>query len=215
MPKGIVVVKDFVTSFKADVTYIEDAIKGEPTISTVKDYVVDLEDSDGNGIIYLRGSVVMQGYYNNEEATKAVLDEDGWLNTGDVGHIDSNNYLYLTGRAKNIIVTEGGKNVFPEEIEDYFQLYNEINQICIIPYLKNAAMKSEGIRALIYPTEEFIKLMNGDKKKVEDRFNEIIGTVNKELKQYQKIEILTVVDEPLPTTSTKKIKRFEVNKLYK
>jgi long-chain acyl-CoA synthetase len=172
-------------------------------------------DSDGNGIIYLRGSVVMQGYYNNEEATKAVLDEDGWLNTGDVGHIDSNNYLYLTGRAKNIIVTEGGKNVFPEEIEDYFQLYNEINQICIIPYLKNAAMKSEGIRALIYPTEEFIKLMNGDKKKVEDRFNEIIGTVNKELKQYQKIEILTVVDEPLPTTSTKKIKRFEVNKLYK
>lgn len=172
-------------------------------------------DSDGNGLIYLKGSVVMQGYYKNEEATKEVLDEDGWLNTGDVGHIDSNNYLYLTGRAKNIIVTEGGKNVFPEEIEDHFQLYNEINQICIISYIKNAAMKSEGIRALIYPTEEFIKTMNGDKKKIEERFNEIIATVNKELKRYQKIEIMTVIDEPLPTTSTKKIKRFEVSKLYK
>ena len=171
-------------------------------------------DSDGNGVIYLKGSVVMQGYYKNEEATKEVLDEEGWLNTGDVGHIDSNNYLYLTGRAKNIIVTEGGKNVFPEEIEDHFQLYNEINQICVISYIKNAAMKSEGIRALIHPTEEFINTMKGDKEKVEERFNEIVANVNKELKRYQKIEIVTVVDEPLPTTSTKKIKRFEVHKIY-
>lgn len=172
-------------------------------------------DSEGNGIIYLKGSVIMQGYYKNEEATREVLDEDGWLNTGDVGHIDSNNYLYLTGRAKNIIVTEGGKNVFPEEIEDHFQLFNEINQICVVPYIKNAAMKSEGIRALIHPTEDFIKSLDADKKKIEDKINGIVAIVNKDLKRYQKIEIVTIVDEPLPTTSTKKIKRFEVIKLYK
>jgi len=172
-------------------------------------------DSDGNGIIYIKGPVVMQGYYKNEEATKAVLDEDGWFNTGDVGHIDSNNYLYLTGRAKSIIVTEGGKNVFPEEIEDHFQLYNEIGQICVIGYVKNAAMKTEGIKAVIYPSIEFVEEVKEDAKKIEERINEIITAVNKELKSYQKIEKIVVAKESLPTTSTKKIKRFEVVKLYK
>jgi long-chain acyl-CoA synthetase len=172
-------------------------------------------DSDGNGIIYIKGPVVMQGYYKNEEATKAVLDEDGWFNTGDVGHIDSNNYLYLTGRAKSIIVTEGGKNVFPEEIEDHFQLYNEIGQICVIGYVKNAAMKTEGIKAVIYPSTEFVEEVKEDAKKIEERVNEIISAVNKELKSYQKIEKIVVAKEALPTTSTKKIKRFEVVKIYK
>ena len=70
----------------------------------------------------------MQGYYKNEESTKEVLSEDGWFNTGDVGHIDRDGYLYLTGRAKSVIVTEGGKNVFPEELEDKFQLYGEMSR---------------------------------------------------------------------------------------
>ena len=77
-------------------------------------------DSDGNGLIYIKGPMVMKGYYHNEEATKEVLTEDGWLNTGDVGHQDKDGYLYLTGRAKNVIVTEGGKNTtsssFPRSI---------------------------------------------------------------------------------------------------
>jgi len=137
------------------------------------------------------------------------------FNTGDVGHIDSNNYLYLTGRAKSIIVTEGGKNVFPEEIEDHFQLYNEIGQICVIGYVKNAAMKTEGIKAVIYPSIEFVEEVKEDAKKIEERINEIITAVNKELKSYQKIEKIVVAKESLPTTSTKKIKRFEVVKLYK
>jgi long-chain acyl-CoA synthetase len=111
-------------------------------------------DSDGNGIIYIKGPMVMQGYYNNPEATAEVL-EDGWLNTGDVGHQDARGYLYLTGRAKNIIVTEGGKNVFPEEIEDHFQLYNEIDTICVLGYLTDKKTKSEGIRALVYPDQKW------------------------------------------------------------
>ena len=97
-------------------------------IPTLEQKIVDPDD-EGNGVLYIRGSVVMKGYYKNPESTNEVLDEDGWFNTGDVGHIDKDGYLYLTGRAKSVIVTEGGKNVFPEELEDKFQLYGEIEQI--------------------------------------------------------------------------------------
>ena len=167
-------------------------------------------DSDGNGSIYIKGPMVMKGYYNNPEATAEVLSADGWLNTGDVGHEDGDGYLYLTGRAKNVIVTEGGKNVFPEEIEDHFQLYDEIDQVCIIGYELDKSMKSEGIRLIAYPADSLRKSLNGDAAAIEKRINEIVSEVNKELQSYKKITKVTIADEPLPMTSTKKVKRFEV-----
>lgn len=176
-------------------------------------------DSDGNGIIHIKGPMVMQGYYNNPEATAEVL-EDGWLNTGDVGHQDAQGYLYLTGRAKNIIVTDGGKNVFPEEIEDHFQLYSEIETICVLGYLTDKKTKSEGIRALVYPAQKWTDEMakqHGDqaKQKIEERINQIVAEVNKELQSYKKITRVNVIDEPLEMTSTKKVKRFVVAQKYK
>ena len=171
-------------------------------------------DSDGNGTIFIKGSMVMQGYYNNPEATEEVLSEDGWLNTGDVGHQDDNGYLYLTGRKKSVIVTEGGKNVFPEEIEDHFQLYDDIDQVCVIGYLVDKAMKSEGIRVLIYPAEKYSKSANGDSSVIAKHMSEIVEEVNRELQSYKKITKVTVVDSPMPMTSTKKIKRFEVRAMY-
>lgn len=170
-------------------------------------------DEDGNGLIYVRGSMVMKGYYKNEEATKEILGSDGFLNTGDVGHVDSKGYLYLTGRAKNVIVTEGGKNVFPEEIEDKFQLYDEIEQICITGYHAKQGQLGEDIRAIIYPAKAFSS--KNDKAVVEKRLNEIVEEVNKDLQHYKKITRVIVAEEELPMTSTKKIKRFEVVKLYK
>ena len=172
-------------------------------------------DSEGNGLIFIKGPMVMKGYYNNEEATREVLSEDGWLNTGDVGHQDKDGYLYLTGRAKNVIVTEGGKNVFPEEIEDHFQLFDDIDTICIIPYTIDKAMKSEGIRAVIYPAESYAKSVNRDKGAIEEHMNEIVTEVNRDLQSYKKITKVTVTDKPLPMTSTKKVKRFEVIKEYR
>ncbi|MGE4453782.1 MAG: long-chain fatty acid--CoA ligase [Sphaerochaeta sp.] len=176
-------------------------------------------DAEGNGIIYIKGPMVMQGYYNNSEATAEVL-EDGWLNTGDVGYQDKQGYLYLTGRAKNLIVTEGGKNVFPEEIEDHFQLYSEIDTICVLGYLLDKKSKSEGIRALIYPAEKYRDDMQKEhgeaaKAKIEQRMQHIVSEVNKELQSYKKITRVTVVDEPLEMTSTKKVKRFVVAQKYK
>ena len=200
-----------ITHLNPTYAYIESSVGKSIPECQVK--IVDPDD-EGNGTIYIKGPMVMKGYYNNEEATKEVLSEDGWLNTGDVGHEDQNHYLYLTGRAKSVIVTDGGKNVFPEEIEDYFQLYDEIDQICIIGYLVNKETKAEGIRAIIYPSANAKKTYSTDDA-LKARMNDIISEVNKELQSYKKITRMDISNEPLPMTSTKKIKRNEVVKLFK
>ena len=160
-------------------------------------------DEKGNGEIAIRGSMVMQGYYKNPEATAESFTDDGFLKTGDVGHLDEDNYLYLTGRAKSLIVTEGGKNVFPEEIEDRFQLYEEIEQILVRGFVLDEKMKTEGIEALIYPGEDAMKTPR-------ERYQAIIEEVNRGLKPYQKIARFEVLDEAMEMTTTRKIKRFAV-----
>src|SRR5690554_5756778 len=174
------------------------------------------------GEILVKGPMVMRGYYKNQKATDEVLDKDGWLHTGDAGYIDANRYVYLTGRKKSLIVTEGGKNVFPEEIEDMFQLYDEIDQICVLGYLVDKRNKSEGIRAIIHPTEKYVDEMTKNYPDAEERrkqtlahMQEVVDKVNKEMLPYKPITRLTIADEPLEMTSTKKIKRHVVAEVYK
>ena len=200
-----------ITHLNPTEAYIETSVGRKIPECQVK--IVD-PDSDGNGTIYIKGPMVMQGYYNNQEATEEVLSSDGWLNTGDVGHEDADGYLYLTGRAKSVIVTDGGKNVFPEEIEDHFQLYDDIDQVCVIGYLIDKAMKSEGIRILIYPAKKYADSVGGNKAEIEKHMNEIVAEVNRDLQSYKKITRLDISPIPLPMTSTKKIKRNEVMKLF-
>lgn len=178
-------------------------------------------DSRNIGEIIVRGPMVMQGYYKNREATEEILDEDGWLKTGDAGYIDANSYVYLTGRKKSLIVTEGGKNVFPEEIEDLFQLYDEIDQICVMGYLTDRKNKSEGIRAIIHPADTFVKEMAKEYPDAGDQaehtlrhMQEVVDKVNRELLPYKRITRLTIADEPLAMTSTKKLKRYVIAQVY-
>lgn len=172
------------------------------------------KDDDGNGEILIKGPNVMQGYYNNPEATAEIIDKDGWLHTGDVGYMDANGFVYLTGRAKNIIVTEGGKNVFPEEIEDHFQLYYDVEQICVLGFVAEKESKAESVCALIYPSSE-CKRKYTDEQSLKEHIGEIIEAVNKELLPYKRIRKFHVLDEAMEMTSTKKVKRFVVAKKYK
>ncbi len=174
-------------------------------------------DENGSGEILIKGPMVMQGYYKNEAATKEAFTSDGWFKTGDVGFLDSENYLYLTGRQKSLIVTEGGKNVFPEEIEDHFQLDDEIEQILVRGYILDEKMKIEGIEALIYPNDEYLEKLftkSGDMKSLENVrriFEIIIDRVNRELLPYKRISKFTILDEPMEMTTTKKIKRHKIS----
>ncbi len=166
-------------------------------------------DEEGRGEIAVKGPNVMLGYFEDEEATAEIMMEDGYLKTGDVGYLDHENYLYLTGRKKSLIVTEGGKNVYPEEIEDKFQLYDEIEQILVKGFDIDRAMKTEGIEAYIYPAEEYAK--DKDPAEIEKRLQEIINEVNHTMLPYQRIARLKVLDEPLEMTTSRKIKRFKVD----
>ena len=165
-------------------------------------------DSDGNGELAARGPNIMKGYYRNEKATAAILTDDGWLLTGDVGHIDADNYVYLTGRKKNMIVTEGGKNVFPEEIEDHFQLYEEIEQIMVRGFVLDEKMKTEGIEAFIYPAAAFSEKLS--EEDLRSRLDDIVGEVNRTMLPYKRISRFRVLSEEMEMSSTKKIKRFKV-----
>ncbi len=173
-------------------------------------------DSDGIGEIILKGPICCKGYYKNEEATAELFTEDGYLKTGDLGYLDKDNYLYLTGRAKSLIVTEGGKNVFPEEIEDHFQLYQQIEQILIVGYIANAETHGEGIEALIYPSKEHYDSLSitNDEQIKEDMIN-AVKEVNREILSYKRISKIRILDEPMEMTTTKKIKRPRVIAMLK
>ena len=170
-------------------------------------------DEQGVGEVQVKGPMVMKGYYNMPQETADVFTEDGWFKTGDLGRLDGEGYLMLSGRAKNIIVTEGGKNVFPEEIENAFTLFDDIEQITIQGYVENADTKSEAIEALIYPSDTLFARFNinrGDKaasEKVRSVLSEIISRVNKNQPPYAKISKITILEKPLEMTTTKKVKR--------
>ena len=169
-------------------------------------------DESGIGEVAVKGPMVMKGYFNMPEETAAVFTPDGYFKTGDLGYLDSENYLYLTGRAKNVIVTEGGKNVYPEEIEDEFQLFDQIDQILIRGFTADAKMKREGIEALIYPNPE-LKNASGQvysQDELKAIMNNIVSGVNQKLLPYQKIDRTVILDKPMEMSSTKKIKRFKI-----
>ena len=169
-------------------------------------------DERGIGEVIVKGPMVMKGYFNMPNETAEVFTSDGYLKTGDLGYMDSENYLYLTGRAKNTIVTEGGKNVYPEEIENEFQLYEEIEQIMVRGYVLDKKTKSESIEALVYPNPDF-KDETGTVPSPEQmklRIDGIVSEVNKRLQPYQRIERSFVLEKAMEMTTTKKIKRGDV-----
>ncbi|MBR5400206.1 MAG: AMP-binding protein [Treponema sp.] len=192
------------------------AFKIQSVGKNLRDVEFKVIDADENGIgeLCVKGPMIMKGYYNMPEETAAVFTPDGWFKTGDLGWIDNEGYVMLSGRAKNMIVTAGGKNVYPEEIENAFQLYDEIEQITIQGYIPEGQSAGEEIEALVYPADAMLTRIGAVRTKPEDSnkiFKEvtaIVDTVNKELLPYQKISKVTILAAPLEMTTTKKVKRI-------
>ena len=184
-------------------------------ISCVKVKIVN-KDKKGHGEILVKGASIMKGYYKNEEETKKVFDNDGWFHTGDIGKIDKDGFLYITGRLKNIIVTEGGKNIYPEEIENYLLESEYIEEVVVI-----GERDKKGVEfpvAIIRPNMEFIDLLESEKSKSfkEEDLKEIlfkeVNKINEKLEYYKRIKQIEISYEELPKTSTNKVKRFMFSK---
>lgn len=164
---------------------------------------IDSKD-DTPGEIMVRGENVMLGYYKNPKATAEVLQRDGWLRTGDLGVIDSNNRIFIRGRSKNMILGASGQNIYPEEIE------SKLNNM---PYvLESLIVKREGkLHALIYPDVDQIKLDNLSEETVRKIMENIREDVNLKLPDFARISGFTLQENEFEKNPTKKIKRF----LYK
>lgn len=165
-------------------------------------------DSEGNGEIAARGPNIMLGYYKNRSATEETLTGDGWLLTGDIGYFDEEGYLYITGRKKNVIVTRGGENIFPEEIEE---------KLAKSPFIEESLVFSPddlSVQALIYPQmEEAGKKLgqSGEYISPENLWELMRGEVrktNRELEPYKRIRHFAIRLEEFPKTTTRKIKRY-------
>lgn len=156
---------------------------------------IDSPDEDGIGEICVKGDTVMKGYYNDPEKTAEVL-RDGWFFTGDYGRIDKEGLLVITGRKKNIIVLTNGKNIYPEELEEYI---GGIDYVCevIVSAIKNEHGGETGLMAEIYPYTP------QEEAKVSADVKEVL----KELPAYKHISKILLRDEPFEKNSTNKIKR--------
>ena len=173
---------------------------------------IDAPKSDGIGEIILRSPIVMKGYYKNPEATAETL-KNGWLYTGDLGYIDKDGFLFITGRKKNVIVTSGGKNVYPEEIEFKLNSSEFIAESMVYGMPVSEKDKGEKIYAIIVPNYEMINLYNtNETSDIEHEIQEItsreIKKINSVLPAYKKISGFKIHSEELIKTSTKKIKRY-------
>jgi len=159
---------------------------------------------DGVGELLVRGPIVMQGYYNNPEATARAIDDAGWFRTGDLAVLDSDGEIHLKGRAKNVIVLDSGKNVYPEELEW---------EIGRIPYVEEVLVRyrdSDGaIEAVVYPNQERLKadgLVKGARDAIWNEVRERLRRLAP-YKRLRSIRQLILVDRPFPKTSTLDIKR--------
>lgn len=151
-----------------------------------------------DGELWVKGSSVMKGYYKMPEETKEAL-ADGWLRTGDLGYVDEDGFVFLTGRKKNLIILKNGENVSPEELE------NEISRDPLVQEIL-VREKDSVIEAEIFPDLEYAK-----KKRIKDvpgRLQEIIDAFNQGMPPYKKIHALKVREEEFEKTPSKKIKRY-------
>ena len=165
------------------------------------------------GEIQLKGGSVMKGYHNQPELTAETIDADGWLHTGDIGYLDKDGHLHITGRIKNMIVLSGGKKVFPEEVESVLEKSENFAEVCVLGSSRSTGTKegTEEIVAVIVPKEQYME------NKSDDELNKLVRDevkhLSEQLAPYKRPINIVVNRERLPKTTTLKIKRRDVKSM--
>lgn len=172
---------------------------------------IDKPDEDGIGEVCIKGDNVMLGYYKDQESTDAVI-KNGWFHSGDLGYLDKEGWLYITGREKNIIVLKNGKKISPEEMETVLARESSVLE-CIVEGVEDPATKNVDVVATIVPDYETIKRLGlanvNDEAEVEALVRRDVERVNKTLVSYKRISRTTIRKNEFEKTTTKKIKRYK------
>lgn len=163
--------------------------------------------------LMVKGPSVMKGYHNQPELTKEVIDEDGWLHTGDIARFDKDGHIFITGRIKNMIVLSGGKKVFPEEVEATLEKSPYFKEVCVFGHTRTFGNKdgTEEITAVVVPTEDMINQY--DDETLDKIMKDEVKTLSRQLTAYKRPVNVIVSKQDLPRTATKKVKRKEVKQL--
>lgn len=172
--------------------------------------VIDGNDN-GEGEIITRGPHIMKGYFKRDDLTASVIDSDGWFHTGDIGKLDKDGYLYITGRIKNLIVLGGGKKVHPEEVEGVLSASPNIKEICVLGVEAKSGSKegTEEVCAVLVPTDSFKKQFS-DSAQAEAALTKELQTLSLQLASYKRPTRIITMYEDLPKTATRKVKRKEL-----
>lgn len=174
---------------------------------------IDDPNEEGIGEIMAAGENVMLGYFNDQEATDSVFD-DGFFRTGDLGRIDEEGYVYITGRKKNVIVTSNGKNIYPEEIESRLQQYDIVQECLVVP--SKDKNNQTCVKAKVFPNTAAVAEKLGHEPcyaELEKAVVDIVAEINNQVAPYKRIRITEVLREELEKTTTRKIRRFGKNML--
>lgn len=166
-------------------------------------------NEEGVGELVAKGPSIMIGYYNNEEATKETIDEEGWLHTGDLARIDKDGYIFISGRKKFVIVLKNGKNIYPEELETLLNKIEGIKESFV--YGKPEEDGDYKICSKIVYDEEIVQEVFGtaEEEKIKELIWQEVKKVNKTMPAYKYIREISITKEDLIKTTTQKIKRFE------
>lgn len=153
------------------------------------------------GEILTRGTNVMLGYYKNEEATAAILDEDGWYHTGDLGVMDADGYIFIKGRSKNMLLGANGQNIYPEEIEDKLGSLPFVSECVVI-------QKGEHLYGLVYTDPEEAKAAKLSEAMLEAQMEENRIELNKIVPSYCRLHAIRLMPEEFEKTPKRSIKRY-------
>ncbi len=167
-------------------------------------------DEKGEGEICVKGPNVMLGYYEEPEATAAVIDADGFFHTGDYGKLDDEGWLYITGRKKNLIIFSNGKNVYPEEIETEISRIRGVLEVVVYAGESRANPEKEVIVAEIFPDYEQLKA--DGVTDVKDYFDEHVKVANSRMAPYKKVGLVKIRKEEFIKNTSRKITRFNIDK---
>ncbi len=166
-------------------------------------------NEEGIGELVAKGPSIMLGYYNNEEATKETIDEEGWLHTGDLAKIDKDGYIFISGRKKFVIVLKNGKNVYPEELETLINKIEGIKESFV--YGKPEDDGDYKICSkIVYDKELAMEVFGAtEEEQLKEEIWKEVKKINKTMPAYKYIREILITDEDLIKTTTQKIKRFE------
>ncbi len=173
------------------------------------DVKIENPNEEGIGELLAKGPSIMLGYYDNEEATKETITEDGWLHTGDLARIDKDGFIFISGRKKFVIVLKNGKNIYPEELEILLNKIEGVKESFV--YGKPEDDGDYKICAKIVYDEELVEEVFGtkDEKELKEKIWQEVKKVNKTMPAYKYVREIVVTNKELIKTTTQKVKRFE------